>query len=94
MSLDVVSLRLEKFRLHKSKFYLTTRKKYSIIYLVKEEYKMWEKKRCAHERDMVWFCARCEKMMYWKTKGWENSALPYRIYCDECKEKMEKSGIK
>jgi hypothetical protein len=54
---------------------------------------MWEKKKCAHERDMAWFCAKCEKMMHWKTKGWgENPAFPYRIYCDECKEKMEKAG--
>lgn len=51
---------------------------------------MWKKVKCSCEWDMAWFCEKCEKMMYWKEKGWYNPMLPHRYYCDECKKKLEK----
>jgi hypothetical protein len=54
---------------------------------------MWTKERVCVEWDMCWFCDRCEKMMYWKTKGWTNPLKPFCRYCDDCKEKLEKAGI-
>lgn len=56
---------------------------------------MWKKVKCCCEWDMAWFCSKCEKMMYWKTKGWNNPKVsPHNFYCNECKEKIEKAGYK
>ena len=55
---------------------------------------MWKKVKCCCEWDMAWFCSKCEKMMYWKTKGWNNPKVsPYNFYCNECKEKLKKQDI-
>lgn len=55
---------------------------------------MWVRHQVATEWDMAWFCDKCDRMIYWKTKGWTNSQYPYRVYCDECKEKIEREGHK
>jgi hypothetical protein len=52
---------------------------------------MWTKEQIAVEWDMAWFCDKCEKMIPWKTKGWVNPLYPHCAYCDECKEKIERS---
>jgi hypothetical protein len=59
----------------------------------RRDIKMWTKERVCVEWDMCWFCDRCEKMIYWKTKGWTNPLKPFCRYCDDCKEKLEKAGI-
>jgi DNA-directed RNA polymerase subunit M/transcription elongation factor TFIIS len=44
---------------------------------------------------MAWFCSKCEKMMYWKIKGWNNPSIaPYNFYCDDCKKKIEENNSK
>ena len=55
---------------------------------------MWSKKNVCAEWDMAWFCDKCEKMIHWKKKGWINSLYPNRVYCNECKEKIEREGHK
>lgn len=52
---------------------------------------MWTKLQIASEWDMAWFCDKCEKMMSWKTKGWVDPSSPFHAYCNECKEKIERS---
>ena len=52
---------------------------------------MWVKQQIASEWDMAWFCDRCEKMMPWKIKGWIDPLNPSHVYCNECKEKIERS---
>ena len=52
----------------------------------------WEKVKCCCEWDMAWFCDRCEKMMYWKEKGWRHDLRPYSFYCDKCKEILERNS--
>lgn len=52
---------------------------------------MWIKQQIADEWDMAWFCDKCEKMMSWKTKGWVDPSSPFHAYCNECKEKIERS---
>ena len=56
---------------------------------------MWKKVKCCCEWDMAWFCSKCEKMMYWKIKGWNNPDIsPYNFYCEDCKKKIEERGDK
>ena len=52
---------------------------------------MWIKLQIASEWDMAWFCDRCERMIPWKTKGWVDPSSPFHAYCNECKEKIERS---
>ena len=54
---------------------------------------MWERVEVAVEWDMAWFCDKCEKMESWKTKGWRHPRIRGFV-CNECKEKLEKNGIK
>lgn len=51
---------------------------------------MWKKVKCCCEWDMAWFCSKCEKMMYWKIKGWNNPSIaPYNFYCEDCYRKLQ-----
>ena len=54
---------------------------------------MWIRKTVCAEWDMAWFCDRCEKMMYWRTKAWYNPLLPRKYLCFACKEYYVEKGV-
>ena len=56
---------------------------------------MWARVTVAIEWDMVWFCDKCENMNSWREKGWvnKNNLYPNRVYCNKCKEELEKNGL-
>ena len=42
-----------------------------------------ERKQCACEWDMGWFCSKCEKLVHWKTKAY---ILGKQKLCVTCAE--------
>lgn len=57
---------------------------------------MWARVTAATEWDMAWFCDKCENMNSWREKGWvnKNNLYPNRVYCNKCKEELEKNGLR
>ena len=47
------------------------------------------RKKMATEWDMGWFCDKCERLVYWKTKSYEVNG---QHLCRECAERALKSA--
>lgn len=43
-----------------------------------------ERRKCATEWDMGWFCDKCDKLVHWKTKSY---VVNGENFCQECARK-------